>query len=216
MAYKGVYEIIILLICSIPFLFYKRDGKIIFSKMNVFLNSYTKVFFYFMLMICNFSYNIFIWMIIDRFSPNDYAMAMVIEGITDKLFILFENKDFNTVLFILGFIIYLILIFGICIHSEIIIINKCGLNEYTKNSVGAKGDEDYALATCIDRGNTFSFDEEEIKQKKDLKRYSTIETEKMGIFKSNLDENNSKSRSKTIKNPLNMTIIGDEPENEDI
>lgn len=207
LVYKGVYETIILLICSIPFLFFRRDGIIIFSKMKVFLNSYTKSIIYFILMICNFSYNIFIWTIIDRFSPNDYAMAMVIEGITDKLFALHENKDFNVGYFILGFIFYLILIFGISIHSEIIIINKCGLNEYTKKRVGTKGEEDYELATNMVRGNTYSFDdEEEIKQNKNYKRLSAIGREKGGNLDVNLDENISKSRSKSILNPITMPI----------
>ena len=50
-------------------------------------------------------------------------MVMVIEGMIEKIFVLVNNKEFKTYLYILSFIIYLILIIGICIHSEIIIIN---------------------------------------------------------------------------------------------
>ena len=37
-------------------------------------------------MIINCLYNIIIWIIIDRFSPNDYAMTTIIEGIGGKIF----------------------------------------------------------------------------------------------------------------------------------
>ena len=35
------------------------------------------------------------------------------------------------------------LIIGICIHNEVIIINKWRLNEYTKDKITKKSDEDY-------------------------------------------------------------------------
>ena len=61
---------------------------------------------------------------------------------------------------------------AICIHSEIIIINACGLNECTKKIIGKKGDQDYELSfkrtTSID-----SFNEENIDQKKTNYRLST-------------------------------------------
>ena len=144
--YKGLYEIFILLIFSIPFIFIERDDEIVFSKMILFMNSGKKIMFNIFYMISNFIYNIFIWIIIDRFSPNDRAMASVIEAITDRIFILiFQTNKFeeNLSFSILSLIIYFILIIGICIHNEIIIINVFGLNEYTKKKLRNKGDEDY-------------------------------------------------------------------------
>ena len=145
LVYKGLYELFILLICSIPFLFIKRDDEIIFAKMIVLINNAKIIILNISLMIANFVYNIFIWIIIDRFSPNDQAMVSVIEGITLKLFILiFETNKFieNLSISIITVFIYFILIIGVCIHNEIIIINKCGLNEYTKKRLCKKGDED--------------------------------------------------------------------------
>ena len=144
--YKGLYEIFILLIFSIPFMFIERDDQIVFSKMIVFMNSGKKIMFSLFLMISNLIYNIFIWIIIDRFSPNDRAMASIIEAITDKIFILiFQTSIFvqNLSFSILSIIIYFILTIGICIHNEIIVINVFGLNEYTKKRIQKKGDEDY-------------------------------------------------------------------------
>ena len=145
LTYKGAYELVILLICSIPFLFIKRDDEIIFAKMIVLINNGKIIILNILLMTANFVYNIFIWIIIDRFSPNDHAMVSVIEGITIKLFILiFETDKFmdNLSISIITVFIYFILIIGVCIHNEIIIINKCGLNEYTKKRLCKKGDED--------------------------------------------------------------------------
>ena len=62
-------------------------------------------------MILNFTYNILIWIIIDRFSSNDYAMSMVIEGITDKILTLIYHIDKIKVwLFSIQTIIYFILV----------------------------------------------------------------------------------------------------------
>ena len=196
--YKGIYEIFILLICSFPFLFIKKEGKNIFEKMQVFIDNFTILFLYLILMILNFIYNIFIWIIIDRFSPNDYSMSTVIEGLTAKLIILIYDEKFNKSLFIVGGIIYIILIFGLCIFSEIIIINKCGLNEYTKKYIGNKGYEDYDLTrkTGIDFSD---LGEEERKKNNFIERKSSKENQNIhGKLSINLNDMDEKSRSKSI------------------
>ena len=156
-AYKGLYKLIILFIYSIPFFFIKRKGTIIFSKMGGFLNDYKKVLLFCLLMVSNFVYNIFIWIIIDRFSPNDYAITKIFEGITDKIFmkIYKTNNTMNDYIFIFYIFIYIILIIGICIHSEIIVINKCGLSDYTKKRLEKKGDEDVELSKSYIRDTSF-------------------------------------------------------------
>ena len=58
----------------------------------------------------------------------------------------------------------MILIIGVSIHSEIIIINKFGLNEYTKKRLGKKGDEDVELT----RKTTNSSFNDEVLLKKTL------------------------------------------------
>ena len=82
LVYKGLFELILLSLYSIPFFFIKRDEDIIFSKMINFVNGIEPIFFNIIVMIINCIYNIIIWMIIDKFSPNDYAMTTIIEGIT--------------------------------------------------------------------------------------------------------------------------------------
>ena len=200
LAYKGVYELVILLIFTIPFFFIKRDGKIIFSLMGVFLNKFERILLFFIIMILNFTYNILIWIIIDRFSPNDYAMAMVIEGITDLIILLiYDRNEIKTWLYILRTIIYFILIFGTCIHSEIIIINKYGLNENTKKRFAQIGDEDYQLAKSVARDSANSFDNDD-DEKIEKKRSGSKELKKVGTLKK---INIPKSRAKTIS-PFNL------------
>ena len=142
---KGIYELIFILLFSIPFFFLKKYDSIIFSKMGVLINTFLKVFLQFIIMIFNFLYNTLIWTIIDRFSPDDYAMVMVMESITDKILMLIRGKSFKIYLHIISIIIYLILIIGVCIHSEIIIINVFGLSENTKKKLGKKSYEELEL-----------------------------------------------------------------------
>ena len=210
--YKGIYETIMLLLFSIPFFFVKKNDVIIFKKMIVFINDPLQIFLCFLSMILNFTYNIFIWIIIDRFSPNDCAMAMVIEGMVEKIFVLISDGEFKTYLYIISFIIYLILIVGICIHSEIIIINKYGLNEYTKSRLGTKGDEDFELT--IEGGRTTSFEsynEKDINQNKIDNRFSTNINYKK---RNSSHELNPKTRKLTHK-ITKLNPLFDEKENFD-
>ena len=202
LAYIGIYELIILLIFSFPFFFIKRGERIIFSCMEKFLDNFVKILLFFILMILNFTYNILIWIIIDRFSPNDYAMAMVIEGITDKILSLILKKAVKIWLFSIQTIIYFILVFGICIHSEIIIINKFGLNENTKKRFAQTGDEEYQLAKSFARPTATTFDNDE-KGKIERMRAASKQVKNVGTLK--LDKI-KRTRSKTIS-PLILEDI---------
>jgi len=100
----------------------------------------------------NFLYNVLIWTINDRFSPNDLAMIMILQGFQDRIFVLlFDYQKFKEDLFesIYLMSIYFILIISASIHSEIIIINCCGLNEYTKKNINIKSEEDFESANSI-------------------------------------------------------------------
>ena len=147
--YKGIYELFLLVLLSIPFFFIKVEDENIFYVFSKRLNNFKKIFFAFLLMIMNFAYNVFIWIINDRFSPNDLGMAMAIQGIIDKIdFLIFNFNELNDtlILSIYKILIYLILVFGTCIHNEILIINYCDLNEYTKKKINIKSKEDFESA----------------------------------------------------------------------
>ena len=131
---------IIFIIFSIPFIFIKikdvsgayEEGKndiIIFSGIADLLKDFSYKIIFFVL--TNFFYNIFIWLIIDNFSPSHYAISTVLEslGTLIRLWIM-EPDQVNLPL--LRIFIYIILIIAGIIHTEMIVINYCGLEKNTK------------------------------------------------------------------------------------
>ena len=99
---------------------------------------------------------VFIWIIINKFSPNDYALSMMVENMIDKIFeyVLNPSSFTNKIYYsILQIFIFILLIIGICIHNEVIIINKCGLNEYTRDKIAKKREEDYQFIYNINEDN---------------------------------------------------------------
>ena len=131
---------IIFIIFPIPFIFMKikdvsgayEEGKndiIIFSGIADLLKDFSYKIIFFVL--TNFFYNIFIWLIIDNFSPSHYAISTVLEslGTLIRLWIM-EPDQVNLPL--LRIFIYIILIIAGIIHTEMIVINYCGLEKNTK------------------------------------------------------------------------------------
>ena len=144
--YRGIYETTLLIILSIPFIFIKDDSEnIIFESFINRINTFKKIILFIFIMIFNFLYNVFIWIINDKFSPNHIAMAMIIDTISKNLI---KYKDIQNAPFysITEIVILAILIIGNMIYNEIAIINCCGLNKYTRNKLVQKGEEDYQIA----------------------------------------------------------------------
>jgi hypothetical protein len=147
--YKGVYELVILVFFSIPFFFIKIEDQNVFYVFIVTLSSFKNVGLVLLLMISNFAFNVFLWIIIERFSPNDLAMIMAVEELTNRIAILIF--DFNKIKeelasYFYELFFYFIIMIGACIHSEIIILYCCNLNEYTKKNIDIKGQKDFHFA----------------------------------------------------------------------
>lgn len=168
--YKGIYELILLIIGSIPFFFLDVNGENIFPYFIKRLNSFKKIILVFLLMVFNFLYNVLIWNINDKFSPNDLAITMIIEGITEQFeTLIFHFDDFksNLIVSIYKAFVYIILIIGAFIHNEILIINFCGLSEYTKGNLDKKSVEDFRNAHKRSLTQT-TFNMEENRESKDI------------------------------------------------
>ena len=124
---------------------------------------------YFILnIIIYFFENIFIWIIIDRFSPNHIPLAIIFNQIFNFIIslIMTDNLDSSNILgydLYIRLFLYIILIIGVLIHNEIIVINICGLASDTKYflNLKLKNEKLYSIA-----------DEPEI-----LQRFETIELE---------------------------------------
>ena len=116
--------------------------------------------------IIQFFENVFLWIIIDRFSPNHIPLALILKEISNFIvsMILNGNIQDNNILgwdLYIRIILYLILIVGVMIHNEIIIINICGLGSDTK----------YFLDIKVEIEQLYSdTDDPEI-----LKRYETLD-----------------------------------------
>ena len=131
---------IIFIIFSIPFIFIKikdvsgayEEGKndiIIFSGIADLLKDFSYKIIFFVL--TNFFYNIFIWLIIDNFSPSHYAISTVLESLGTLIRLWIMEPD-QVHLPLLRIFIYIILIIAGIIHTEMIVINYCGLEKNTK------------------------------------------------------------------------------------
>ena len=97
----------------------------------------TRFLYFLSVIISSFFENIFLWIIIDRFSPNHIPLAIILNQIaTFIMSLIIDSKIDNAN--ILGYdlyiriFLYIILIIGVLIHNEIIVINICGLASDTK------------------------------------------------------------------------------------
>ena len=166
--YIGIYEFIFLIILSIPLIFietkdatdnYKKS--IIFKRFDKFID-YTYIIKNATLMITNFFYNLTIWTIIDKYSPNHIAMANIFESFGASLYlVIFERNKVDRWTIYVTFIIYIFLIFGAFIHNEFIVINACGLNENTTLFLDYRAEMDLLQAKTKDNNEQdYSLSEE--------------------------------------------------------
>ena len=131
---RGLIKFILVGILSL--FLYLIDKEKFFDNLSYCLVG-IKLFYFLFFIITFFFENIFIWIIIDRFSPNHVPLAILIEQIVDFIISLIVTKNIgdsnliNWDLYIRIFL-YVILIIGVFIHNEIIIINICGLASDTK------------------------------------------------------------------------------------
>ena len=137
--YRAIFGTIFIINFSIPFIFVKVTDtsnpdnpvtEIIFNRiLKLFedLNAYRIILF----TITNLFYNIFIWLIIDKFSPSHYSISIILESF-GTLIRLWITEPEKTDLPVLRMFIFFILIFASFIHTELIVINYCDLQKNTK------------------------------------------------------------------------------------
>ena len=86
--YRALVETVLLLFFSIPFIFIQITNKakepeetsIIFGQMLTLFKG-TEFYKTFIFLLTNLFYNIFIWSIVDKFSPSHYAISNIFESI---------------------------------------------------------------------------------------------------------------------------------------
>ena len=161
---RGLIKVIFVSIFSLfLYVFYEEN---FFKNVSYCLQG-IRIFYFLLNIIIYFFESIFLWIIIDRFSPNHIPLAILFKQIVDFIFSLIINSfndlgSFNWDLYVRIFL-YIILIIGVLIHNEIIVINICGLASDTKYflDLKVKNEEVYSNA-----------DEPEV-----LQKFETIELE---------------------------------------
>ena len=137
-------------------------------KNIIFFLEGTKVLYFLAFIILSFFENIFLWIIIDRFSPNHIPFAIIYNQIISFIIslIIVRNIDGSNLLgydLYIRIFLYIILIIGVLIHNEILVINICGLASDTK----------YFLDLKVKNEELYSdSDEPEV-----LQKFETIELE---------------------------------------
>ena len=82
--------------------------------------------------ITRFFVNLFLWLIIDRFSPNYLPLALIFEQVCH--FIIEQIYQGEKIVWetYLRIALYIISLIGVMIHNEIVVINICNLGSDTK------------------------------------------------------------------------------------
>ena len=147
---KGVIKIIFNLIFSIVVLFVKKQIFILFGE---YFSTPKYILLIILKIIANFFNELFLWIIIDRFSPNHTPLIIIGEEICNFVIDLIVTKKFIHMggYKYIRIILYIISFIGVLLHNEIVVINICGLGSDTKYILDTivKSEEEYTSADDI-------------------------------------------------------------------
>ena len=142
---KGIIKLIIVIVFSLLILIFEIE---MFKAFRMYFIKPEYVLLIFAKAIINFFSELFVWIIIDRFSPNHTTLIIIGEEFVNFFFDLNDEDSF----FIkmgwhkyIRIVLYIISIIGVIIHNEIVVINICGLGSDTKYflNIVLKNDEEY-------------------------------------------------------------------------
>lgn len=140
--FMAIEETMFLIIVSIPLFFIKLNdnNEIVFANFSDYLTGinllYTIIVF-----LCNFFYEMFLLIIVDRFSPSHLPLGFILHFFLNNIYNIIKNliNDKKIEYFLYAnFFIYIILFIAAMIHNEIFIINKFGFNTNTKKFLDDK------------------------------------------------------------------------------
>ena len=141
---KGVIKLFFNLIFSLIVSLVKKQ---IFIKLSVYFSELKYILLIIAKIIANFFNELFLWIIIDRFSPNHTPLIIIGEEICSFVIDLIVTKKFfmMPVYKYIRIFLYVISFIGVILHNEIVVINICGLGSDTKYFLDtiAKSEEEY-------------------------------------------------------------------------
>ena len=173
--YMSLYEIVFLIIFSIPFIFitvedFDGSKEIIFKQFLKYLTG-TKLVYTILIFINAFLTELFLMYIIDRFSPSHLALAILLKPFFKNIYNIFKYMIKGEKVYwnqYANFFIFLLVIIGSMVHNEILIINKWGLNKKTKLFLNKEFNDESSDDEFIDNIYTINdFDENDEKKEDD-------------------------------------------------
>ena len=144
---KGVIKLIFNIILSVIVLIV---NKTIITTFEEYFKEPKYILLMLGLIIAYFFYDLFVWIIVDKFSPNYTPLIIIVEEICNFIFdLIYDNKfsDLGDHKYI-RIVLYAISLFGVILHNEIVIINICGLGTDTKyfSNERAKTEVEYSTS----------------------------------------------------------------------
>jgi hypothetical protein len=156
MIIKGSITLVFVIIFSLIILIAKKE---IFSNMEIFFTKY--IWLIFVNIITHFLEDLFLWLIIDRFSPNYNPFAIIFQEVSFCILDAIGGTLKTSWDFYVRIFLYLISTIVVIIHNELVVINICELGSDTKYFLDKKFNEEGMFAKADNR--------------KALKKFLTIE-----------------------------------------
>ena len=148
---KAIIKLFFIFIFSLPLIFIKINGIIIFSLFKDIFKNYIleNIFRYIIYLINHFFYNILNYLIIDKFSPAHTVIAYIFEYFAIFLINTTTTKTGEKIIvdykFGVRLVMYILLIIASLIFNEFVVINVCGLANNTKLFLDYKEKNDLNL-----------------------------------------------------------------------
>ena len=143
MIIKGAVFVVLVILLSLILLIFDKNIYVVigFLLSNFVLLTIANI-------ISHFLEDLFLWLIIDRFSPNYNPFAIIFQEISYCIMDAITGKkyDLETWDICLRIILYVISTIGVIIHNEIIVINICNLGSDTKYFLERKVENDELFA----------------------------------------------------------------------
>ena len=154
---RAIIQFILSIIFSIPFIFIKvndkeNQKKVIYEMIGDIFNDKINILYFLLLAVFNFFNNLFLWKIIDIFSPNHYCIAQLSELFGVLIINLIKDISYVDGYFILRIIMYILLILIAFIYNEFLVINICGLGKETQTFLNIKEKTDKMLVEYNEDG----------------------------------------------------------------
>lgn len=139
--YKGVFQIPLVIITSIIIIFIENPFTLFFN-----LNNNFKLYVLgrrALFIIFNILRSLFLVKVIDKFSSQHLSILKVLESLFMFCYFLIVNEYENEVVHIPVILVsFLILTFTSLVYNEILVINICGLQDYTQHGLDLQAEKD--------------------------------------------------------------------------